>query len=139
MEIIVRYQAMQRALQTFEIGLVRFEKNEGLDAEDIILKRDGVIQRFEYCIDTFWKLLKIYFEFYNKFVVEVAAPRTILKLAFNHGLILEEEYKILLDALTDRNLTSHTYNEKIAVQIQSRTPLYYATLKKVVDRMNVSE
>jgi nucleotidyltransferase substrate binding protein (TIGR01987 family) len=139
MEIIVRYQAMQRALQTFEIGLVRFEKNEGLDAEDIILKRDGVIQRFEYCIDTFWKLLKIYFEFYNKFVVEVAAPRTILKLAFNYGLILEEEYKILLDAVTDRNLTSHTYNEKIAVQIQSRTPLYYATLKKVVDRMNVSE
>ena len=60
MEIVkIRYQALQKALLTLESGLDIFDDKEAESREIHGLMRDGIIQRFEYSIDSFWKFLKI--------------------------------------------------------------------------------
>lgn len=47
--------------------------------KDYTLMRDGLIQRFEYSIDSFWKFLKMYLEEVQKVSIEPASPKAILK------------------------------------------------------------
>ncbi len=49
---------------------------------------------------------------------ELKYPREVIKTAFQSELI--EDGHIWLKALTDRNLTSHTYNETIADEVVQR-------------------
>lgn len=144
MEIVkLRHTAMQRALLTLGEGLEELEDKEfftqtGSDTPKIYkLMRDGVIQRFEYCIDTFWKFFKVYLETAQEIPIESSTPRAILRLALSAQLMSDEECSILLDCIADRNLTSHTYNEETAEKIQTHIPLYYRTMKVVVERLSI--
>ena len=89
--------------------------------------RDSAIQRFEYSIDGLWKYLKLYIQEQNKAQFESTTPRAILREAVNLNLITEDEYSQLLDALADRNVTSHSYNKLVAenlIQKNSRALLF---------------
>ena len=99
--------------------------------------RDGIIQRFEYSIDSFWKFLKIYLETDRGMAIEPSSPRSVLRVSLTHQLVTQEEFKILEDCVSDRNLTSHTYNEKIAEEIYAHIPRYYRTMKAVIDRVSM--
>lgn len=91
---------------------------------------DATIQRFEFTIELFWKLLKkiLYTQ-----GVTVQYPRDILKEAYAGGLIDDEQ--IWLSMLNDRNQTSHTYDEDLADQIylriQKYTPIFQKTLQNI--------
>lgn len=67
MEIIkLRHESLKKALLSLHVGLQRFSKAQHeYDLEDYLLMRDGFIQRFEYCTDTFWKFIKLYLEVYK--------------------------------------------------------------------------
>lgn len=96
-----------------------------------------MIQRFEYSIDSFWKFLKMYLEDIQKVSIESASPKAILKICWSLKMFDDVEYDILLKCVSDRNLTSHSYNEDMAERIQEHIPLYYQTMKAVVDKLNV--
>lgn len=110
--------------------LLAFEKTEkALKQLQAILKKplevesgtlDAAIQRFEFSFELFWKLLKTILEHLHK---EVYAPRDVLKLAYQDALIANET--AWLTMLSDRNLTSHTYNEDLAFEIASRLPAHF--------------
>ena len=85
---------------------------------------DATIQRFEFTIELFWKLLKHILESKG---VQVQYPKDILKEAYKGYLIDNEEQ--WLQMLKDRNLTSHTYDENLADIIFNRTKDYIPTLK----------
>lgn len=136
MEIALRYQALKQALSTLGDGLEGLE-NTTYTLKEYMLMRDGVIQRFEYCIDSFWKFLKLYLESELKVSVESSAPRYILRLSLTTKIINDEECSILIRCVTDRNLTSHTYNDEIAETIQSHIPRYYKTMQMVVDKLEI--
>ncbi|HCU06528.1 MAG TPA: nucleotidyltransferase [Holosporales bacterium] len=91
---------------------------------------DATIQRFEFTIELFWKLLKRIL--YNQGVI-VQYPRDVLKEAYAGGLIDDEQ--IWLSMLSDRNQTSHTYDEDLADQIylriQKYTPIFQKTLQNI--------
>ena len=76
------------------------------------LERAGTIQLFEIAFELFWKIMKDYLEAHG---FSVSSPRETIKLAFQTGLIGDGH--IWIDALTDRNLTVHTYDEKLAVRL----------------------
>ncbi len=138
MEIVkLRYETMQKALLTLQKGLEvlkNIQKRE--DSEEYIIMRDGLIQRFEYCIDSFWKFIKLYLEVVKGTSVETTRPKEILKLALDDVIALEE-YQVLIDAILERNLTSHSYNENLAIEIQDHIPAYFSAMKNIIDRIKI--
>ena len=98
--------------------------------EQIIV--DAMIQRFEFCVELSWKLLKDYLR-YEK-IGEFASPRTVIKESFACELI--EDGELWLDMLEDRNLTSHTYDEIVANTIRDNIlNKHYSLLKKLQEKM----
>jgi len=85
------------------------------------LDRDGVIQRFEFTFESFWKLLKLILQ-YEGF--DCQSPRSCIKEAFKRDIIVDSE--LFLDMLQDRNLSSHVYNEQTSIEIFERIRRQYA-------------
>ena len=73
-----------------------------------------MIQRFEFCTELSWKLMKKYLD--ENLVIEQTSPRSVVKETYKQKLI--EDGEIWLDILEDRNLTSHTYDEITANRIR---------------------
>ncbi|MDF1579832.1 MAG: nucleotidyltransferase substrate binding protein [Desulfuromonadales bacterium] len=71
--------------------------------------RDSVIQRFEFTHELAWKMLKLKLEAEG---LSVRTPREALQEALQAGLT--EDGNRWTDMLKMRNLTSHTYREKLA-------------------------
>lgn len=79
----------------------------------------------------------MYLEINQKVTIESPSPRMILKLSSKLKIISDKECDILLDCVTDRNLTSHSYDEETAEKIQSLIPLYYETMYHITKRIHV--
>ncbi len=78
-------------------------------------ERAGLIQFFEISFELSWKVLKDYLEEEG---LIVNSPREAIKQAFQFGLL--EDGHVWIEALKDRNLTVHTYEEKIALAIAQK-------------------
>ncbi len=98
------------AIGTFKTALSRLEEGFRFttdnETEENLLKKDGVIQRFEFTFELLWKTLKIVLE--SKGIL-CKAPTECLKDAFRLGLINDEA--AYLQMLKDRNRTSHLYSK----------------------------
>lgn len=79
-----------------------------------IITRAAIIQFFEVTMELAWKTLKDYLEA-QKFI-EINSPKSVIKKAFETGLIKDGHG--WMDALEDRNLTVHTYDEDKARDIE---------------------
>ena len=89
---------------------------------------DASIQRFEFTIELFWKLLKRILESRG---LEVPYPKNVLQAAYAGGLIDNEE--IWLQMLIDRNQTLNTYNEVLANEIYERIKVYMPAFRKSLE------
>ncbi len=58
-------------------------------------------------------------------------PKEVIKEAYAVGIINDEA--LWVHMLLDRNMTSHTYNEKLADEIYNRIRTYVPELKKLLD------
>lgn len=85
---------------------------------------DASIQRFEFTFELFWKLVR---RLLAEQGIEAASPRTTLRHAFRLGWLDDEAQ--WLGMLDDRNRTSHTYHEALALEIFSRLPDHAAALR----------
>ncbi len=85
------------------------------------LERDGAIQRFEYCFELSWKVLKIIIKDQNS--LDILTPKEVFKISFKTGLIKNE--LIWDDILKKRNVSVHTYVESLAKSLFSLLPTYY--------------
>lgn len=91
---------------------------------------DATIQRFEFTFELAWKFLKDYF---TQKGLELHFPKEILQQAFETRLIDNEELWITM--LKDRNMTSHTYDEKLADEIYIRIKSYVPELRNLLDKI----
>ena len=57
-------------------------------------------------------------------------PKSCIREFFSAGYPDEDDTKLLLQMIDDRNLTSHTYKEEIAEDIFSRFEKYIPILEK---------
>ena len=96
----------------FKNSLRNLELAKTIETPDIIQKA-GIIQFFEISFELGWKVLKDYLEAQG--FNDVKSPRAAIKKAFEIGLIVEG--KVWLEALQDRNLSAHTYDEDTSNQI----------------------
>lgn len=130
-----RYEMALQTLATLKIVLDKLQGN--IPAEYALELRDSAIQRFEYSIDTFWKFLKIYMQDHLKMSVESAAPRAIIKDALTADLLSREEFEKLMQAITNRNETSHAYNESIAQDVLQELPALYDVMHSILIRIDI--
>lgn len=100
------------------------------DINNIEYLRDASIQRFEFCIELYWKVLRKFLG-YEK--IEAQTPREVLRKSFQYKLIDDE--KLWLSMLDDRNRTSHVYKEEDAKQIFERIKTYFPTIGKTYARL----
>jgi nucleotidyltransferase substrate binding protein (TIGR01987 family) len=100
-----------------------------LDADNIV--RDSVIQRFEYTIEMFWKALKHLLEDKGKLV---NLPRDVLEAAYAQGWIDDSDDWLMM--MKDRNETSHTYKEKVAVEIYKHIKANFIILEKTYNKLH---
>ncbi len=94
-----------------------------------VIVRDAAIQRFEYSYEIFWKLLKEYLK--EREGIICASPKSCFREAFKVKLFTDEETVKALEMTDDRNLTSHTYHEEIAMEIYQKIRGYYELMDKV--------
>lgn len=118
---------------------------EALDRLDEILAvplqketyvRDAAIQRFEFCVELFWKVLK---KISEEAGYSVNSPKSTLQKAYAMQLIDDEDF--WLDMMEDRNLTSHTYRYNLAQEVYNHIKLYYPvmneTYKSIKDKFKL--
>jgi nucleotidyltransferase substrate binding protein (TIGR01987 family) len=74
--------------------------------------RDSVIQRFEFCWELAWKTLRLKLESEG---LLANTPRETWQQALQVGLI--HDGNAWSEAQKNRNLTSHTYDEKLAEDV----------------------
>ncbi|MFY0666358.1 MAG: nucleotidyltransferase substrate binding protein [Natronospirillum sp.] len=95
-----------------------------------VVERAGLIQFFEMAFELAWKLLKDYQQAEG---FEINSPRAAIKQAFQSGLL--EEGHLWIQALEDRNLTTHTYNEVTAQLVEQKIRLQYFPLLQTLQKV----
>ncbi len=88
------------------------------------LEMEGLIQRFEYTFELGWKLLKDRLE-YDGLALPVTTPRSVVRAAYEARLI--EDGEVWMDMLTDRNRTSHRYDEELIEDVVRNVQSRYLT------------
>ncbi|MEK7539867.1 MAG: HI0074 family nucleotidyltransferase substrate-binding subunit [Patescibacteria group bacterium] len=106
---------------------------EVLGKEKNAIVRDAAIQRFEYTVEIFWKMLKVYL--LEKEGVEAASPKVVMREARNAKLLSDTGVTLALRMIDDRNLSTHLYNEAVAKKIFGKIPKYAALMKRVGEKL----
>ena len=105
----------EQALKTFKEALLQHPSQ---------LERDGAIQRFEYCFDLSWKTLKHYLE--KRGILDLNSPKSVFAAAYAEKIVDDE--LVWATIITKRNLSVHTYNQKLADSLFAELPLYYEAM-----------
>ena len=98
------------------------EKNEFI--------RDSVIQRFEFCVELAWKTGR------KVMGTATSAPKQVMREMAQNALI--DEVDIWLQAIEQRNLSSHTYNEDLAEEVYTFIVKFYPNIQKLAETLEKS-
>ena len=123
MNVEINVKALEKALQRLKESLT-FDLSQPLVV-------DACIQRFEFSIELTWKTLKKCLAIEG---IEANTPRECIQQAYAiHWLNDETAW---LSMLKDRNLTSYTYKEDMALEIYHRLPVHYSALIELYRFLN---
>ncbi|WP_035119617.1 HI0074 family nucleotidyltransferase substrate-binding subunit [Cohnella panacarvi] len=111
-----RIELARRALSSFE-EVMRIENPS-------LIERDAAIQRFEFTFEAVWKAAKEVL--YEREGIDSGSPKSVIRSCRETGILDTEQTAAALQMADDRNLSVHTYNEKLAAEIYSRLHAYQA-------------
>jgi nucleotidyltransferase substrate binding protein (TIGR01987 family) len=125
---------LRQALASLERGLARRRTN--LADEEV---RDGCIQRFEYCFELSWKMLKrqIELELGNTAEVDGYSKRTLFRVAAERGLIASPEPWFVY--LVQRNKTSHAYDAQVAMEVAAELEAFAVDAQSLLATLEVRD
>lgn len=98
-----RFEKYKQALHQLESAVLEYADTE----IDII--KEGIIQRFEFTHELAWKVMQDYLKYQG--ATDIFGSKSATRIAFNRELINNGE--VWLDMIETRNITVHTYDEKI--------------------------
>jgi nucleotidyltransferase substrate binding protein (TIGR01987 family) len=100
------------------------------------LEKQGLIQAFEYTYELGWNSLKDYLVYQG--IADIVGARDTIRQAFRRELLADGEG--WMEMLADRNLTSHTYNEETAEEVERRVcDRYYELFLALQEKMVLLE
>lgn len=97
-----------------------------------LVERDATIKRFELAFETTWKWAKDFL--WSHAGLDVASPKGVMRTLRELALLNEAETTQALVMCDDRNLTVHTYNDQLAVEIHGRIGEHEVLLRKIIAR-----
>lgn len=97
-------QAVSSFAQVVEVDLLKMTSFE----QDIY--KNAAVQKFEYCIELYWKVAKIYLLLYKG--IDESSPKGVLKAFYQESSLQNDEYEHLLQMILHRNLLSHLYDQE---------------------------
>lgn len=106
---------IKEVFKNYKKSLKRLEESFSEDITKSKLAVDGTIQRFEFTFELAWKLARIILDYYG---IQANSPRSAIKESYKMELI--KNGKQWIDMLEDRNITSHIYDEKVALKIYKK-------------------
>lgn len=88
------------------------------------LEKQGLVQSFEFTHELAWKVMKDFLE-YNG-ISGIIGSRDAVRQAFSNGLVSNAE--IWMESISDRNLSSHTYDEKTVDELAEKICSKYVSI-----------
>lgn len=122
---------IQQSLTNLENALARLDEALKIKNPDQ-LYIDGIIQRFEFTLELFWKTLK---RLLDSEGINSDTPKNTLKEAYQIGWLHDEV--AWLQMLNDRNLTSHVYDADTAKRIYVDIKKYYPEMERVFQEIKI--
>lgn len=105
----LRVVKFRKAVEALRVMLERRRREPGDDAV-----RDSIIHRFETAFELGWKCIRDWLAEHHP-EVQVFGAKSTLTTALELGLIADGN--AWSEMLADRNLTTHTYNEPMAIRV----------------------
>lgn len=115
-----KFKQLEKALTAWETAI----KTPYTD-----IARDATIQRYEFTFELLWKVLKIYLK--EQEGIECTSPKSCFREARNSLNLKEKEIELALQMTDNRNLSVHTYSEKMAADLYKKSKTYYSLAKKI--------
>jgi len=125
-------ERLRERLDMAEKALGRFKEAMAI-VNPNSLERDAAIQRFEFTFEALWKAAKHFLTVIEG--IDTASPKGVVRSCREVGLLSDGEAILALHMIDDRNLTVHTYNEPLAVEIYGRLNDYCQLLDKWLNEM----
>jgi nucleotidyltransferase substrate binding protein (TIGR01987 family) len=122
--------SFQKALDSLDRGLAK----AGANPQDEEL-RDGAIQRFEYTYELAWKSLKRVLESISPSAGEIDALsfKDLIRIGFEKRLI--EDVAQWFEFREERNISSHTYDERKAVSVYKAAKIFAPAARRLLLRL----
>jgi len=98
-----------------------------------VLERDAAIQRFEYTFEAIWRAAQTFL--FTMEGVAANSPKSAVRSSWQAGLLDEISSQAALRMCEARNMTVHTYNEKLAQEIANQVPDFARLLEKWLSSM----
>ena len=117
----ITLEKLKKALTSLETG---FKPNPNE------LERDGLIQRFEFCVELSWKSAKKILSLNS---IESDTPKNVFRELAQLGWI--ENPDLWIEFLAQRNKASHIYNEEIALEVFNIIPSFILESKKLLETL----
>lgn len=115
---------MSTRMEAFSRAVERLDEALALPVSDVV--RDACIQRFEFSFELGWKAVQQAARNQGR---DCVSPKSCLREAFALGWL--EDENAWLAMLSDRNLTSQTYNEELAQAVYGRMRTHASLLKEL--------
>lgn len=117
--LIYRYQNFSNVMGLLADGLAIEQPS--------LTEKGGIIQFYEMAFESGWKCLKDYFEIQG---LNTKFPRETIKTGIQYEILSQQED--WMQALEDRNLSVHTYDEETANEVENAIrKKYYKLLKSL--------
>lgn len=111
------------------VSIVSSQIASNNDETDLL--REGLIQRYEYTHELAWKVMKDYAEYQG--ISGIIGSRDAIRQTLQIGLIEDDRW---MDTISDRNLSSHNYDDETAKKIVSNIiSIYYPLFLKYESAM----
>lgn len=115
-----KLEQLKKAIKAWQIALDK-------PYDDIT--RDASIQRYEFTFELLWKAIKIYLK--EKEGIDCVSPKSCFREIRNLLKLSEKEIELCLQMVSDRNLSTHTYSEKMAKELYDKLSNYSKISNKI--------
>lgn len=131
-----RFSNFKKALTKLTEAVKYIKDSETKESSSILdeILKEGLIQRFEYTHELTWNVMKDFAEYQGNF--EIKGSRDATREAFKMKLISNGE--VWMDMISNRNRSSHTYDEETAKEIYNKIITdYYPAFLEFSENMEI--
>ncbi len=125
------YQSLLQEFSKKQLG----KKEAELQENELIVHRDALIKRFEFCYDLIWKFYKLLLV--KEYAIDVASPKKVFQEGYQQNIFTKEDIEVLFEIIDARNETTHVYDEMVAETISKKILMFTPFLEKLLKKIHL--